>query len=137
MSKFIKSSTISFSIRNGLYMPFMYQGHQVVVHNAAWSFREKIWVDDRLVVNQLGFSMISSHQLAVAGDALTITFGYRRFMSEIFLEAKVGEEMIHEVKYRPRDSVRPATFIMVTIGLALAGAVFGYLIGDLVQRLAG
>ena len=63
---------ISFSIRDGLYMPFIYKGHQVVVHNAAWSFREKIWVDDDLLVNRIGVSMTSTHELRVAGDALTV-----------------------------------------------------------------
>ena len=59
---------ISFSIRDGLYMPFIYKGHQVVVHNAAWTFREKIWVDDDLLVNRIGVSMTSTHELRVIED---------------------------------------------------------------------
>ncbi|MFK7956863.1 MAG: hypothetical protein AB8B96_12290 [Lysobacterales bacterium] len=137
MSKVSESSTISFSIRNGLYLPFMHKGRQIVVHNAAWSFREKIWVDDLLVVNQIGMTMASTHQLDVAGDRLSVTFGYRDYMREIFLEARVDEELIHEMTHRVRANVKPATFVATILAMVLAGAGFGYAVGHLVQRLIG
>ncbi len=95
------------------------------------------YIDDQLVVNQIGISMKSTHCLTVNGDRLLVTFGYRRFMSEIFLEAKVGDEMVYDLNHRPRDNVKPATFIAATLAIALIGAGVGYLIGNWLQRLAG
>jgi hypothetical protein len=128
---------ISFSIRDGLYMPFIYKGHQVVVHNAAWSFREKIWVDDDLLVNRIGVSMTSTHELRVAGDALTVTFGYRRGMKDVFLEARVGDELVHEINHRVAKDVKPSTLVIFGVTALIAGAALGYLAGHLVGSLIG
>ena len=128
---------ISLSIRDGLYMPFMYKGRQIVVHNAAWSFREKIWVDDDLVVNRVGFSFSSTHVLDVSGDRLEITFGYRNRMKEVFLEARVGDELIYEADRRFGNDVKPVTVALVAAGCAVAGAAVGYGAITLVAWLIG
>ena len=134
MFKSVDNDTISLSLRNGVFMPFLYKGHQVVAHNAAWSFREKIWVDDELIVNRIGISMTSTHVVDVAGDKLTITYGYRKGMSEIFLEAHAGNELVHEVSHSVGKETGSGTMALIIIGSALAGAVFGY---TLVSLLVG
>jgi hypothetical protein len=133
----IDRDDISLSIRNGLYMPFMYKGRQIVVHNAAWSFREKIWIDDELVVNEIGFSMASTHVLDVEGDKLEVTFGYRNRMTEVFLEARVGDVPVHEVRHPVGKDVKPATLAMYIVVGVLAGMALGYAVGHLVTSLVG
>jgi hypothetical protein len=128
----IDKEGISFSIRNGLYMPFMYKGSQVVVHNASWSFREKVWVDDELVVNQLGFAMASTHVIEVAGDKVAVTFGSRKRMSEVFLEARVGDELIYEVSHEVAKAVKPSALLLWAIVGGVLGMGVGYLIGSLI-----
>jgi hypothetical protein len=131
MFRSINKDNISLSIRNGLYMPFMYKGQQVVVHNAAWSFREKVWIDDELVVNEIGLRMASTHVLEVAGDEMELTFGYRDNMKVIFLEARVDGELIHEVSEQAGKEVRPSSLAITLILSGLAGILVGYLIGSL------
>ena len=133
----MEKQDISLSIRDGLYMPFMYKGRQIVVHNAAWSFREKIWVDDDLVVNRLGFSIASTHVLNVSGDRLEITFGYRNRMKEVFLEARTGAELIYEASCQLGKDVKPATVAAVAAGCAIAGAAAGYGLVTLIAWLIG
>ena len=128
----IRKNGLSFSIRDGLYMPFMYKGHQVVAHNASWSFREKVWVDDELVVNQLGFSMASTHVLDVAGDSLELTFGSRDGLKEIFLEARVDGDLVHEVSHRLARDVKPSTLLLRGIIGGVAGLAFGYFVVSLI-----
>lgn len=127
----INKEGISFSIRDGLYMPFMYKGHQVVAHNASWSFREKVWVDDELVVNQLGFSMASTHVIDVGGDKVEVTFGSRNRMKEIFLEAKAGGQLIHTVSHEVAKAVKPAVLALWAIVAGVMGLGVGYLVGSL------
>jgi hypothetical protein len=122
MSKLIDNDNITLSIRDGLFLPFMYKGHQVVAHNSSWTFREKIWVDDELVVSKVGVSMTSTHIVEVAGDKLTITFGYGNKMTEIFLTAHAGNELVHEVRHQAGEEFKP-------LGIATAiiiGAIIGY-----------
>ena len=133
----IDKEGISFSIRNGLYMPFMYKDSQVVVHNASWSFREKVWVDDELVVDQLGFSMASTHVIDVGGDKVEVTFGSRNRMKEIFLEAKVGDQLIHEVSHEVAKAVKPSTLLLWAVVGGVLGMGVGYLVGSLVGSLFG
>lgn len=128
----IETDDLTLSIRNGLYIPFLYKGRQVVVHNAAWSFREKIWIDDVLVVNQLGVSMTSTHEIEVAGDRLVITFGYRKRMSEVFLEASVDDRIVHEVHQRFGKEVKATTLVLFAIAGAAVGYGLGYLVGTLI-----
>jgi hypothetical protein len=127
----IDTDNLSLSIRNGLYIPFMYKGRQVVVHNASWSFREKIWIDDELVVNRLGFSMASTHVLDVEGDAVEVTFGSRNRMREVFLEARVGNRLIHEISHQVGKSVKPSTLAIWGIVGGLAGLAIGYWVGSM------
>ena len=129
----INREDLTLSVRDGICFPFMYRGHQVVAHNAAWSFREKIWVDDTLVVNQLGFSMASSHAIDVAGDQLDIKFGYRDRMTTVFLEARVDGQLVHEVTHTFDNKLTVST---VLISLLL-GAAFGYGVASLVSALIG
>lgn len=133
----INMKDISLSIRDGLYIPFIYKGRQIVAHNASWSFREKIWVDDRLVVSRIGLSMASTHVLEVEGDRLEITFGYRTGMKEIFLEARVGDELVHEVSHSVGKDVKPRTRALIAVGAGLAGVVLGYTVAHLVGWLVG
>ena len=133
----IDNDQISFSVRNGLYLPFMHKGHQVIVHNASWSFREKIWIDDELVVDQNNYTVASTHQLDVGGDTLTISFGYRDKMREIFIEVTNGDETIHSFSHRPAKEVEPKKLVLVTIGFGLAGAALGYGLGRLLATLFG
>jgi hypothetical protein len=133
----IQNQHMKLSIRDGLYMPFMYKGRQIVVYNASWSFREKIWVDDELVISRVGISMTSTHVLDVAGDRLEVTYGYRDRMQEIFLEAKVGDEVVHVVNERIGKEVKPATLALAVIGCAVAGMAFGYAMASLVGWLTG
>lgn len=130
MVKSIESEGISFSLRNGLYMPFIYKGVQVVVHNSSWSFREKIWVDDELVHNQSGYSMSSTTEIEVAGDTLSLSFGYRNTMSEIFLEVRKGDELVHELSY---NNGKKRSIAEIAIGAAL-GIVGGYVVGYQLTR---
>lgn len=129
----INRDDLTLSIRDGICFPFMYKGHQVVAHNAAWSFREKIWVDDNLVVNQLGFSMASSHTIDVAGDQLEIRFGYRDRMKIVFLEARVDGQLIHEVVHTFDNQVKVSTILL----FAALGAAMGYGLGHIVGTLLG
>lgn len=133
----VNRDDLSISIRNGLYMPFIYKGHQVVVHNASWSFRETIWVDDEKVVTRLGISMTSTHTIDVAGDQLTLTFGYRNRMKNVFIEAKVGDVTVHELDHQLHGDVKPWKFVLATLAIAAAGAVVGYGAGYLAGSLFG
>ena len=127
----INKEGISFSIRNGMYLPFMYKGRQIVIHQASWSFREKIWVDDELVVNEIGVRMASTHVLDVAGEKLAVTFGYRRGMKEVFVEAQVGGEVVYEFSQAVAANVKPSSLAFSLILGALAGMAIGYLVGSL------
>ena len=132
MHNSVDEKGISLSIRNGLYLPFMYKGRQIVIHQATWSFREKIWVDDELAVNEIGFRMASSHALDVDGDKLVVTFGYRRGMTEIFVEAQAGEDVVYELSH---EVAQKATKWSLAISLLLGGLVgiaAGYLVGLLI-----
>ena len=122
---------ISFSIRNGLYLPFMYKGRQIVIHQASWSFREKIWVDDELVVNEIGIRMASTHVLDVGGDKLVVTFGYRSSMKEIFVEAKVADEIVYVLAHAAAKDVKPSSLAISVILGGLVGMALGYLVGSL------
>ena len=125
----ISSDNISLSIRNGLHLRFEHKGRKIVVHQASWSFREKIWVDDELVVNELGLRMVSTHILNVAGDAVEITFGYRNRMTEIFLEARVGGQLIHTVDHEMCKVETSSLFAWLILG-GLAGAAIAHLLGS-------
>lgn len=123
----INTDNISLSIRNGLYLRFVYKGRVIVVHQASWSFREKIWVDDELVVNEVGVRMVSSHILNVAGDAVEVTFGYRNRMTEIFLEASANGQLIHAVNHE-LGTANTSLLIWLMLG-GLAGAAVAHLVG--------
>ena len=127
----INRDDLTLSIRDGICFPFMYKGHQVVVHNAAWSFREKIWVDDSVVVNQLGFSMASSHTIDVAGDPLEIQFGYRDRMTTVFLEVRSDGQLVHEVTHTFDNQVRVSTILLFAVLGAAVGYGLGYIVGTL------
>jgi hypothetical protein len=133
----IEKQDISLSIRDGLYMPFMYKGRQIVVYNASWSFREKIWVDDELVVSRIGISMTSTHVLHVDGDRLELTFGYRNRMQEVFLDATVDGKVVHAVSERIGKEVKPAVLALVLIACVVAGMAAGYGAASLVGWLIG
>ena len=121
------NNPVTFSFRDGLFMPFMYKGHQIVVHNASWSFKEKVWIDDELVVNQNGFAMSSTHDIVVEGDTLALTFGSRNKLRDVFLEVRHGEKMIYEVSEPLSDGVNARELTAIIIGSALGGLAVGYL----------
>ena len=123
---------ISFSIRNGLYLPFMYKDRQIVIHQASWSFREKIWIDDELVVNEIGMRLASTHVLDVEGDKLVVTFGYRRAMKEVFVEANVDNEVVYELAHEVAENVKPSSLAISLILGGLVGMAIGYLVGSLI-----
>ena len=129
----INRDDLKLSIRDGIFFPFLYKGHQVVAHNAAWSFREKVWVDDSLVVNQLGFSMTGTHAIDVAGDQMEIVFGYRDKMKTVFLEARVEGRLVHEVIHEIEAEVKGWAVAL----FAALGAAVGYGVGYLVGLLIG
>ncbi len=129
----INRDDLKLSIRDGIYFPFIYKGHQVVAHNSAWSFREKIWVDDSLVVSHLGFAMTGTHTIDVAGDRMEVQFGYRDRMKTVFLEARVDGRVVHEVTHEINPEVK---FWSIALFAAL-GAAVGYGLGHLVGLLAG
>lgn len=122
---------ISFSIRNGLYLPFMFKGRQIVIHQASWSFREKIWIDDDLVVNEIGIRLTSTHILDVEGDKLVVTFGYQKGMKEVFVEAKVDDKVVYELSHKVAEGVKPSSLAISLILGALFGMAVGYLVGSL------
>ena len=124
----ISSDGISLSIRDGLHLRFVHKGQPVVVHQASWSFREKIWVDDELVVNELGVRMVSTHVLDVAGDAVEVTFGYRDRMKEIFLEARANGQLIHAVNHELATANTSSLLVWLILG-GLAGAAIAHLLG--------
>lgn len=121
------NNPVTFSFRDGLFMPFMYKGHQIVVHNASWSFKEKVWIDDELVVNQNGFAMSSTHDIVVEGDTLALTFGSRNKLRDVFLEVRHGEKMIYEVSEPLSDGVNARGLTAIIIGSGLGGLAVGYL----------
>ena len=122
---------ISFSIRNGLYLPFMFKGRQIVIHQASWSFREKIWIDDDLVVNEIGIRLTSTHILDVEGDKLVVTFGYQKGMKEVFVEAKVDDKVVYELSHKVAEGVKRSSLAISLILGALFGMAVGYLVGSL------
>lgn len=124
----ICSDEISLSLSDGLHLRFMYKGRRIVVHQATWSFREKIWVDDELVVNELGYRMASTHVLNIAGDAVEVTFGYRKRMTEIFLEAVAEGQMVHSINHALGAATPSSLLISLLLG-GLVGAALVHLIG--------
>jgi hypothetical protein len=118
------TDNIVFSLRNGIFMPFLYKGHQVVVHNSSWTFRETIWVDDDLVFTGLGYSLRSTRRIEVAGDQLEVTFGMRKAVSEFFIEVRKDGELIVERAYKPYGSGKN-TWLFLIVSM-LAGGVCGY-----------
>lgn len=121
------NNPVTFSFRDGLFMPFMYKGHQIVVHNASWSFKEKVWIDDELVVNQNGFAMSSTHDIVVEGDTLALTFGSRNKLRDVFLEVRHGGQVIYEVSEPLSDGVNARELTAIIIGSGLGGLAVGYL----------
>lgn len=121
------NNPVTFSFRDGLFMPFMYKGHQIVVHNASWSFKEKVWIDDELVVNQNGFAMSSTHDIVVEGDTLALTFGSRNKLRDVFLEVRHGDEVIYQVCEPLSDGVNARELTAIIIGSGLGGLAVGYL----------
>ncbi|WP_218313064.1 hypothetical protein [Alteromonas antoniana] len=121
------NNPVTFSFRDGLFMPFMYKGHQIVVHNASWSFKEKVWIDDELVVNQNGFAMSSTHDIVVEGDTLALTFGSRNKLRDVFLEVRHGDQVIYEVSEPLSDGVNARELTAIIIGSGLGGLAVGYL----------
>lgn len=122
-----QNAPVSFSFRDGLFMPFIYKGHQVVVHNASWSCKEKVWVDDELVINENGFSMSSTHEIQVAGDTLSLTFGSRNKLKDVFLEARHKGEVVYEVCERLSSGISTRKLITIMLTAGIAGLVVGYL----------
>lgn len=127
----INKEGISLSIRNGMYLPFMYKGRQIVIHQASWSFRERIWVDDELVVNEIGIRLASTHVIDLGGDKLAVTFGYRNGMKEIFVEAQVDGDVVYEFSQQVTANVKPSSLAFSLILGGLAGMAIGYLVGSL------
>lgn len=125
------TTPVSFSFRDGLFMPFLYKGHQIVVHNASWSCKEKVWIDDELVVNESRFSMSSTHEIEVAGDTLSLTFGSRNKLREVFLEVRNGDEVVYEVSEVLSHGMDARKLTVLIVGAGLAGVAFGYLVASL------
>ena len=117
---------LTFSLRDGMYMPFMYKGHQIVIHQSTWTFREKMWVDDQLVVNELGYRMSSTHTLPVDGEELEVSFGYNKGASEIFVNARAGDEVVYQMAHNLAKS-SSNWWVSILLGAAF-GFVFGYLV---------
>ena len=122
-----QDAPVSFSFRDGLFMPFLYKGHQVVVHNASWSCKEKVWVDDELVINKNGFSMSSTHEIQVAGDTLTLTFGSRNKLKEVFLEVRKDNQLVYDTSDNLSHGIDARKLLMIMVCAGLIGLVFGYL----------
>ena len=115
-----------FSMKTGVFIPFVYKGHQVVVHNSTWSPREKIWVDDELVSTRFSFTLKSTHQITVAGDVLDVTFGFGKLMKTLFLEVKHGETVLLRRDYGAAEFGTQSIGIWQIVALALLGGVTGY-----------
>ena len=65
------------------------------------------------------------------GDAVEVTFGSRDRMKEIFLEARVDGQLIHEVSLEVGKVVKPSRLALAIVLGGLAGMAAGYLIGTL------
>lgn len=115
-----------FSMRNGIFLPFVYKGHQVVVHNSSWTFRETIWVDDDIVFTGMGYTFKSVREITVAGDRLELTFGMRSWGSEYFLEVRHEGELIVERTNNPYGKESKYGMWWV-FGFGVLGGMFGYL----------
>lgn len=133
----VSQEGITLSIRNGMYMPFMYKGHQIVVHNASWSGRETIWIDDEVAVTRIGISMTSTHTIEVAGDRLTITFGYRNRMRNVFVEAKLGDVPVYALDHDLNADAKTWKLALGALAAGTAGAAFGYGMSHLVGFFMG
>ena len=72
MNAKIMQHDIEAGVRNGFWFFFDVDGHQVSVHNSALSGRERVWVDDELVVNRLSWSKYSEHTVDVGGRAVEV-----------------------------------------------------------------
>lgn len=131
MVKTFKNDTITFSLRDGIFMPFMYKGKQIVVHNASWSFREKIWVDDALILNRSNCAMASHHDFDVDGETMHLEFGYRNRMTELFLTATVNGEVVHSLAEQLYDNKPWYLRALSIAGFFALGMAFGYFVVSL------
>lgn len=122
-----QNQTNVFSFKYGLSMPFLYKGEQVIVNQSAWTPREKIYVNDDLVVNRWSLSMDSTQVINVAGDQLILTYGLKKDWETFFLTAKVGNEIVHQANYKIREHNEFSKHRNLTIfACFLAGGVGGY-----------
>lgn len=90
---------LTFSISKGIQVPFLYKGQQIVLTNSSWTPREQIFVNDERVLNRWSFAMTSTNTIDVAGEKMTLTYGYKDKMAEYFMEAKVNGEVVHKVSH--------------------------------------
>ncbi len=119
-----ENNSVVFSFRKGLYVPFFYKGHQIVVHNASFTPREKIWVDDELRVNRWSLSMDSTQVIEVSGEQLILTYGWTKGMASYFLTVKNGNETVYEMTY-PFNDNNESSKLSIVVSL-LIGGLAGY-----------
>jgi hypothetical protein len=118
-----------FSVRDGITLPMVYKGHQITVNQSNWTPRERIWVDDVLVFDGNGWTMKSKRRIEVDGEQLEITLGFRRFLSEFFVEARKDGELVAQRVYQVISAANGLSNWTLFSSL-LAGAVFGYLVAS-------
>jgi hypothetical protein len=117
----------SAKIRNfGAWFYFEVGGHQITVFGSGITGREKVWVDDDLVVNMLSWSFQSDHKVDIGGVEHIVRFGIANYLAgEVYAEILLGDKTLHNSTLK--FQFEKAGIWTNLISLAL-GAVAGYFI---------
>ena len=98
MTKRMMNDDIKPNYRNGWWFFFELNGQQITHHSSALSGRERIWVNDDLVINRIGWGMFNTHEFDVGGTTVKLKSGFTRpfhiFTSRLDAELWQNDELI-------------------------------------------
>ena len=66
------------SLWSGIFLPIVYNGHHIVVHNSSWTSRMTIWVDGEVVFSRSSWKFICEQNIQVEAEALATRFGWAK-----------------------------------------------------------
>ena len=115
------------SLRKGLWFFFTVNGHQVTHHSSLLSGRERIWVDDELVVNRTGWGIFNAHKIWVDDQSFELKTGFKSvnsiFVSRIDCELYQDGALL-EAKHNQLTST--SKLLMQFFYGACAGMAIGF-----------
>lgn len=78
MTKVTMDTQLEANFKNGWWFFFEVDGHQVTHHSSSLTGRERIWVNDDLVVNRIGWGIFNTHSFKVGSRDAKICTGFKQ-----------------------------------------------------------